>query len=91
MMHPLRHVWALFVQRAKRRFGNGVDLTWSHDGAAELHKLMKRRGLDEASISQYVLTWKRNADTLDLQQVMLVPRSERLGRRCKPGCEITVN
>jgi hypothetical protein len=91
MMHPMRHVWALFVQRAKRRFGDGVQLTWSHDGAALLHRLMEQQGVDEASIAHYVLTWKRGAHTLDLQQVMLVPHSESLKPRCETGNETRAN
>ena len=76
--YPMRHAWSLFVQKARRRFGVDVKLTWSQDGQAVLHRLLKQHQAEPSSITQYVLTWPKGSETLDLQQLVLFQRCQAM-------------
>lgn len=72
--HPLRHIWALFVQRARKRFGTGVHLSWHEHGENILQRLLEQHNVESPSANQYILTWPKGTNTLDINQLVLVQR-----------------
>lgn len=73
--YPKRRLWSMFVQRARRAFDvRDVQLTWTGAGQEIVDLLMQEHAVTEADLNNYILTWPRGAATLNMQELVLVPR-----------------